>query len=67
MQDWFFMFPTAKLIHKSSYASDHSPLLLNFLHKPKRKKAKKLFHFEVMWLKDTRCNKFVSDAWIKGY
>ena len=65
-QDWFFMFPTTKLIHKSSFASDHSPLLLNFLHKPKRKKAKMLFCFEVMRLKDTRCNKVVLDAWSKG-
>lgn len=66
MQDWFFMFPTTKLFNKSSSPSDYSPLLLNFLHKPKRKKSKKLFCFKAMWLKDRRCDKVVSDVWSEG-
>ena len=40
-QEWLTLFPSAKLFHKSSSVSDHSPLLLSFLHKPKKKKEKK--------------------------
>ncbi|XP_075665228.1 uncharacterized protein LOC142634864 [Castanea sativa] len=65
-QDWISLFPLAKLFHKSSSASDHIPLLLKFVHIPKRKKQKKLFRFESMWLGDARCEKIVSDAWSEG-
>ena len=35
-------------------------------HKTKRKKHKKLFRFESMWLSDARCKKIVSEAWSEG-
>lgn len=62
-QDWLTLFPSAKLFHKSSFVSDHSPLFLSFLHKPKKKKQKKPFKFESMLLKDAQCDQVVSDAW----
>lgn len=54
-QEWFLLFPTARLFHKSSSVSNHSPLLLQFLGKPKRGKKKKLFYFNFIWLSDARC------------
>ena len=39
-------------------ASDHSPLALRFV----RKQRKKLFRFDSMWLKDSRCEEVVLDA-----
>jgi len=41
-QDWLTLL-SVKLFHKSSSVSDHSPLFLSFLHKPKKKKQKKPF------------------------
>ena len=37
-QEWLTLFPSTKLFHKSPSVSDHSPLFLSFLHKPKKKK-----------------------------
>ena len=64
-QAWLTLFPSAKLFHKSSFVSDRSPLLLSFLHKPKKKKQKKLFRFESMWLNDAGCDQVVSDVWLE--
>ena len=61
-QEWFSLFPTARLLHKSSSVSDHSPLLLHFLNKSKKGKKKKLFRFESMWLSDVRCEQVVLEA-----
>ena len=63
--DWHSLFPTAKLRHKSSSASDHNPLLPHLFSK-KRQKYKKIFRFESMWLKDERCEKVVLEAWEEG-
>lgn len=65
-QEWFSLFPTARLLHKSSSVSDHSPLLLHFLNKSKKGKKKKLFRFESMWLSDVRCEQVVLEAWSEG-
>ncbi|KAK9995768.1 hypothetical protein SO802_020454 [Lithocarpus litseifolius] len=61
--EWFLLFPTAKLYHKSSSVSDHSPLLLSFIHKPRKVKQKKLFRFESMWVREARCEQIVAEAW----
>lgn len=60
--DWAFLFPSTKLFHRSSSTSGHNPLLLNFFSR-KKKKLKRVFRFESMWLKDQRCKKVVSNAW----
>lgn len=60
------LFPTACLHHLTSSASDHSSLSLRFVRKKNIKRAKKLFRFESMWLKDSQCEKVVLDAWTEG-
>ena len=57
------LFPTTKLYHLSSLASDHSPLSLHLVQKKKQKKIKKTFRFELMWLKDSRCEDIVKATW----
>ena len=59
-------FPTAKLHHLSSSVSDHSPLSLHLFQKRKKKRHRKTFRFELIWLKDLRCEKVVEDAWVSG-
>ena len=61
-KDWIDLFPTAKLYHLSSSASDHSPLSLHLVKKKRQKKIKKSFQFESMWLKDSRCEDIVIAA-----
>ena len=48
-----------------SSALDHSPLLLRLVQK-RRRRPKKLFRFESMWLKDPRCEEVVLEAWNDG-
>ncbi|KAL0009325.1 hypothetical protein SO802_010827 [Lithocarpus litseifolius] len=64
--DWFLLFPTAKLYHKSSSDLDHSPLLLSFIHKPRKVKQKNMFWFESMWVHEARCEQIVAEAWNEG-
>ena len=59
-------FPAAKLHHLSSSTSYHSPLSLHLVPKKKKKKIRKSFRFESMWLKDNRCEEIVKDAWEEG-
>ena len=35
--EWFNLFPMAKLVHLSSSASDHSPLILQLFAKPRKR------------------------------
>ena len=60
------VFPTTKLYHLSSLASDHSPLSLHLVKKRRQKKIKKSFPFELMRLKDSRCEDIVKVAWEEG-
>ena len=62
---WLNLFPKAKLHHLTSSASDHSPLLLRLVQK-RRRRPKKIFHFESMWLKNPRCEEVVLEAWYDG-
>ena len=63
--EWLNLFPEVKLHHLTSSASDHSPLLLRLVQKCRRR-PKKIFHFELMWLKDPRCEEVVLEAWNDG-
>ncbi|XP_075645526.1 uncharacterized protein LOC142616592 [Castanea sativa] len=65
-QGWMDVFPNAKLYHLSTSVSDHSPLLLRMIHKPRKLKGKKCFRFESMWLKDHQCEEVVKEAWEEG-
>lgn len=64
--DWSLLFPMARLFHKSSSALDHSPLLLKFFEDQNRGKQKRVFRFESMWLKDSRCDNIATSAWNEG-
>ena len=64
--DWATKFPLAKLLHKSSSTSNHSPLILQMVAKKKRAKSKRSFRFESMWLKDSKYGEIVPEAWNKG-
>ena len=64
--EWTLLFPMARVFHKSTSVSDHSPLLLKFFEEQKRSRKKNLFRFEAMWLKDSRCDHIVESAWKEG-
>lgn len=64
--DWSLLFPKARQFHKSKSVSDHRPLLLKFFEEQKRGRHKKLFRFESMWLKDSRCEWIVTSTWNEG-
>ena len=64
--DWLNLFPRATLHYLSSLASDHSPLFLHFKNQPNKRRKRKLFRFESMWLKDARCEEVVKEAWEEG-
>lgn len=63
--EWLTLFPEAKLHHLTSSVSNHSPLLLKLFQK-RRRRPKKLFCFESMWIKDPRCEEVVVEAWNDG-
>lgn len=64
--EWRSLYPMAKLHHLSSSASDHSPLSLHLFQRQKRRRNRKIFRFESMWLKDSRCESVVKGAWECG-
>ena len=64
--EWRSLYPLAKLHHLSSLVSDQSPLSLHLIQRQKKKRNRKMFRFESMWLKDSRCEKVVKDAWECG-
>lgn len=66
MLEWLSLFPSAKLFHLTSSASDHSPLSLHFERRPPKRKVGRVFRFESMWLKDSRCVEVVNEAWDEG-
>lgn len=64
--EWLSFFPSAKLFHLASSASDHSPLSLHFERRHPKRKMGRVFRFESMWLKDSRCEEVVHEAWDEG-
>ena len=64
--DWVNLFLRAKLHHLTNSASDNSFLLLRLDRKVSKKKMKKLFRFESMWLKEPQCEEIVQNAWQDG-
>ena len=64
--EWLSLFPSAKLLHLTSSASDHSSLSLHFERRNPKRKVGRAFRFESMWLKDSRCEEVVHEAWDEG-
>ena len=64
--EWLDLFPAAKLYHLYTLASDHSMLHLHLVAGSKRKKVKRCFKFESMWLKESSCEEVVRSAWEEG-
>ena len=61
---WILKFPTARLHHLLGSSSDHRPLwLVSDDLNTRLYQAQKPFRFEVMWLKDKRCEGVVHSAW----
>ena len=46
--DWTIKFPQAKLFHKSSFTSNHNPLVLKLVKEKTIPKHPKIFRFEAM-------------------
>ena len=65
-KEWINLFPGARLYHLASSASDHCCLMLRFNQKVQRRKPKKMFRFESMWLKDKKCGDIVNEVWTEG-
>lgn len=60
-KDWSDMFPNARVFHLANSTSDHSQLSIHLdLKSMQRRKRRKLFRFEAMWLKDEGCEKVVT-------
>lgn len=63
---WLNIFPEAKVFHLTSSFLDHSPLALRMVLNRRRKEARKTYRFEVMWLRDQRCEEVIQRAWEEG-
>ena len=64
--EWINIFPEAKIFHLTSSISNHSSLALRMVQKRRKKKGRKTFRFESMWLRDQRCEEVVQKAWKEG-
>ena len=64
--EWLSLFPSTKLFHLTSFASDHSPFSLHFERRHPKRNVGRAFRFESMWLKDLRCEEVVHEAWDEG-
>lgn len=63
-QCWIDMFPKAWVEHSLRYKSDHMAILLHLKEKVrKRRKKKKEFKIETVWLLDESCEHTVKSAW----
>ena len=63
--EFLIRFPSSRVSHLRCMSSDHIPLFINLLglEAPPRKKV---FHFEEMWLFDSRCGEIVEVVWRNG-
>jgi hypothetical protein len=47
--DWCLRFPETKVRHLTAAASDHGPILLQWMFAPRCGRGRKLFRYEIMW------------------
>uniref|UniRef100_A0A803KXJ5 Endonuclease/exonuclease/phosphatase domain-containing protein n=1 Tax=Chenopodium quinoa TaxID=63459 RepID=A0A803KXJ5_CHEQI len=65
-KEWKELFSASFVSHLSKRKSDHLPLLLCIsedIGKQKKKKKRKLYRFEEMWLRDESCGDIVANTW----
>lgn len=61
--DWLLKFPSAKLYHLSSSLRSLSSFVIYVGDTKKKKKGSgRIWRLESMWLKDSRCERVVSEA-----
>lgn len=66
---WKEMYPSSFVTHLTKRQSDHLPLILcvkGQLQNVNRKKKRKLYRFEEMWLRDEACEEEIGKAWAEG-
>ena len=64
--DWCNIYVHSLVRHYPIYKSDHAPILLSADVQPPRRKRKKLFYFEALWLSNSKCYEVVQQAWASG-
>uniref|UniRef100_A0A803MZ27 Uncharacterized protein n=1 Tax=Chenopodium quinoa TaxID=63459 RepID=A0A803MZ27_CHEQI len=68
-QEWKDLYPGSFVTHLEKRKFDHLPLLLclkDRIYATKKKKPRKLYRFEEMWLRDEGCADVVSNSWGNG-
>ncbi|KAL2935506.1 hypothetical protein RDABS01_018624, partial [Bienertia sinuspersici] len=63
---WKNIFPGSYVSHLSKRRSDHIPILMNVkgpTQKSTRKKRRKIFRFEEMWVRDESINAIIESEW----
>ena len=62
--EWLEKFQMSKLIHLSTHASDHLPIMLHVqTYVQVRQKRKRSFKFEESWLLSSECEMVMQEAW----
>ena len=67
---WKEHFRGSFVTHLEKRRSDHLPLLLCLrtrLETPQKKRKKRLFRFEEMWLREESCEEIIREAWNGGW
>ena len=68
-KEWRELFGGAYVSHLEKRKSDHLPLLVcikNRIGVVEKKRRKRLYRFEEMWLRDEKCMEVIQETWRKG-
>ncbi|KAG2706415.1 hypothetical protein I3760_05G103200 [Carya illinoinensis] len=60
---WCDLYPNLRVYHGVAAHSDHSPLWLDIEGVLIRRRGKKLFRFEAMWVGETACSSIIENVW----
>ena len=63
---WRQKFSEAVVQYLSTFASNHSMLSLCINGKAPLKFKQKIFLFEILWVKDPRCDEVINESWQEG-
>lgn len=62
---WRLAFPKAAIYHLGALNSDHAPFLIDT--NPQHPFTIRLFQFQAIWTRDSRCGEVISKAWEKDH